>query len=153
MNFPAIKKTFPSDTEIANARQSGRALSALLSKNTEISKLVFHNDKGEISTLDIPASALRLLLEILAEIGQGNAVAVTPIHSEITTQEAANILNVSRPFLIQLLEKGEIPFYKVGSHRRVKYLDVINYKEHIDTERREALAQLTAQAQELDMGY
>jgi excisionase family DNA binding protein len=101
----------------------------------------------------IPTSALRLLLEVLTEIGQGNAVSIIPIHAELTTQEAADVLNVSRPFLVQLLEKGDIPFHKTGTHRRVRYQDVMDYKNSIDGERRNALAELAAQAQELDMGY
>ncbi len=104
-------------------------------------------------SVSIPTSALRLLLDVLTEIGQGNAVSIIPIHAELTTQEAADVLNVSRPFLVQLLEKGDIPFHKIGTHRRVRYQDVIAYKNRIDAERRKALDELAAQAQELGMGY
>ena len=77
-------------------------------------------------------SALRLLVDVLAEIGEDNAVSIIPIHAELTTQDAAGVLNVSRPFLVQLLERGEMPFHKIGTHRRVRYQDVISYKERID---------------------
>ena len=93
------------------------------------------------------------LRQLLTEIGQGNAVSIIPIHAELTTQEAADVLNVSRPFLVQLLEKGDMPSHKIGTHRRVRYQDVIAYKKRIDAERRKALDELAAQAQELGMGY
>jgi excisionase family DNA binding protein len=88
----------------------------------------------------------------LTEIGQDNALSIIPIHAELTTQEAADVLNISRPFLVRLLEKGDIPFHKIGTQRRVRYQDVIAYKKRIDAERRQALDELAAQAQELNMG-
>ena len=153
MNAPVIPQSLPSEEDIVLARESGRALSAMVLTKEATQQIDIRDDKGSVRTVRIPTSALRLLLEVLTEIGQGNAVSIIPIHAELTTQEAADVLNVSRPFLVQLLEKGQMPFHKIGTHRRVRYQDVIDYKNRIDAERRKALGDLAAEAQELGLGY
>lgn len=143
----------PSAEEVALARESGRALSAYLQTRAETQQIGIVDDKGDAHPVQVPVSALRLLVDVLTEIGAGNAVSIIPIHAELTTQEAADVLNVSRPFLVQLLERHEIPFHKIGTHRRVRYQDVIAYKERIDAERSKALDALADEAQTLGMGY
>ena len=76
-----------------------------------------------------------------------------PQHAELTTQQAADFLNVSRPFFVKLLEEGKLPFHKVGSHRRIYFRDLVAYKEQNINERRQAMDELAAQAQELKLGY
>jgi excisionase family DNA binding protein len=145
--------SLPTAEEVAIARESGRALSAFLQTHAETQQFEIFNDKGASHSVRVPVSALRLLVDVLTEIGEGNAVSIIPIHAELTTQDAADVLNVSRPFLVQLLECGKIPFHKIGTHRRVRYQDVIAYKERIDAERSKALDALAEQAQALKMGY
>jgi excisionase family DNA binding protein len=145
--------SLPTDEEVTLARECSRLLATYLQTQAETQQIEIFDDKGTSHAVCVPVSAPRLLVDILTEIGEGNAVSIIPIHAELTTQEAADVLNVSRPFLVQLLEQGEIPFHKIGTHRRIRYQDLITYKERIDSERNKALDALAKQAQRLKMGY
>lgn len=94
-----------------------------------------------------------VLMLVFSELAEGHAVSVVPSFDELSTQEAADMLNVSRPYLITLLESGKIPFRKVGTKRRVLTEDVLRYKKAIDDQRLKTLDELAQQAQELDLGY
>lgn len=153
MITPQNLNPLPSAEEIAIARESGRAISAWLKTRSETQAIEIVDDMGTPHPVQVPVSALRLLVDILTEIGAGNTVSIIPVHAELTTQEAADVLNVSRPHLIKLLENGDIPFHKTGTHRRVRYHDVMTYKIQIDEARRKALDALTQQAEDLGMGY
>jgi excisionase family DNA binding protein len=107
----------------------------------------------ETHAITIPRAAFKLLIEILGQMANGNGVTILPLHAELTTQQAAEMLNVSRPFVVSLLESRKIPHRKVGTHRRIRMEDLLVYKRRDDEERRKALAELTAEAQKLDMGY
>ncbi len=96
---------------------------------------------------------VELIFRTLVHIANGDAVTLVPFHAELTTQEAANFLNVSRPYLIQLLEKGMIPFRRVGRHRRILFEDIVKYKGKSKEKSRNALQELTEEAQDLDLGY
>lgn len=109
--------------------------------------------EGKEETLTLPASVVQLLKQALGKMAQGHAVTLMSLEAELSTHEAADLLKVSRPFLIKLLEQGEIPYRMVGSHRRIELKDVLAYKEVSDSERRKALKALLKEAQELDMGY
>jgi excisionase family DNA binding protein len=153
VNTTARPTSLPSAAEIEIARESGRDLAVALTNRAEIQEFDFKDGKGAMRSVKLPTTVLKLLVDVLSEIGNGNAVSITPIHAELTTQEAADLLNVSRPYLVQLLEKGDIPFRRVNTHRRVRYQDVVDYKKRIDDARLAALDELTAQAQKLGMGY
>jgi excisionase family DNA binding protein len=141
----------PTPQESALARASGQRLSRVAQGNRPVR---FHiDDEKEEQPIDLPAGAVALLRDILEAMAAGRGLVLISENSELTTVEAANLLNVSRPFLIKLLDEGAIPHRKVGKHRRVRIEDVMNYKLKIDRDREAVLDQLVADAQEQDMGY
>jgi len=109
--------------------------------------------KLDVADLVLPRQALVLLRDLLTEMAQGNAVTILPTHAEVTTQEAANMLNLSRPHLVKLLEEGATPFSRVGTHRRIRLQDLLAYKREQEEGSEAALQELAVQAQDLDMGY
>lgn len=108
-------------------------------------------DDGPETQVVIPAVAFRFFIDVLAELANGNAVTVAPVHAELTTQQAADMLNVSRPYLIKLLDGERIPFRRVGNRRKVQLVDVLDYKRHDDVRRQEVLDELTREAEELGL--
>lgn len=142
----------PTHKESRMAEESGKILSDYIQVNKEPVFQLVRKGGGNTPVL-IPASAVRLLVVILSQMAKGNAVTLIPVNAELTTQQAADLLNVSRPFLVGLLEKNKIPFKRVGTRRRVLAEDVLRYKEEIDKKRLDVLDELAKQAQEHDMGY
>jgi len=138
----------PSEEDSKLATESSRILAPTTARDGQLRVRL---DDGQ--TIVLPRGAARLLSHLLTEMGRGNAVTIIPIHAELTTQEAADYLNVSRPFLVNLLEGGRIKFRKVGTHRRVKFEDLQMFKASAERESKNALDELAAQAQELKMGY
>jgi excisionase family DNA binding protein len=135
--------------------EEAKASSRTLAKYADADRvhMTLRGSNGESDELVLPGHVLQMLLTVLSEMSQGNAISLIPRHQELSTQEAASLLNVSRPFLVGLLEKGEIPHHKVGSHRRVRLEDVLAYKENVDRQRIDALDRLTELSQREDMGY
>jgi excisionase family DNA binding protein len=138
----------PSADDAELAAQASRRLSRAKHEGAELRVQV---DGGEM--LRLPKAVSDLLYHLLTEMAQGNAVTLFPIHAELTTQEAADYLNVSRPYLVRLLEEGKLRFHMVGTHRRVKFKDLDAFRKSSEDERQRVMDELAAQAQELGMGY
>jgi len=139
----------PTETEAKLACESSRLLAACIEHCDAPGLRVIAGNQE----IEVPVSALRMLVDILAQMGQGNAVSIMPILPELTTQGAADFLNVARPFLLGLVERGELPFRMVGTHRRIMLKDLVEYRSRSQIDRKAALDELTRQARELGMGY
>ena len=133
----------PSDLDATLADRAGRTLDALIDGTRPVSA------RFGVETVDIPKPAVTLLREILDHMAHGKGVAVTPLHAELTTRQAADLLQVSRTHLVQLIDEGRIPFRKVGSHRRIRVEDILAFRRETESRRRQALDELTARDQEL----
>ena len=145
--------TLPAERETQIALQGQRALAAFLATRFETQAIQIFDDRNQAHRVELPTTALRLLVDILAEFADGNAVQVVPVHAELTTQEAADLLNVSRPHLVKLLEDGALPFHRTGKHRRVRFADLMQFKAARERDSEQAMQELAGQAQELGMGY
>lgn len=135
--------------ESAIANESSKVLARHIKKGEHLQLRIIAVEHDEVIVL--PASVVTLLLGILRMTANGLGIALTPLHSELTTRQAADILNVSRPFLVKLLESGEIPFHKVGRHRRIRREDVMTYKQQLRREREAILDKMVAEAQEMGL--
>ena len=138
----------PSDRDAALADQAGQKLAGW-GDGTDPVPARF--GAGTSEPVDIPTSAVRLLKEILEQMAHGNGVTLTPVHAELTTRQAADLLQVSRTHLVQLLDEGRIPCRRVGAHRRVRARDILEYRRRTEAHRRKALNDLTAVDQDLGL--
>ncbi len=145
------RQSAPTALEANLARLSGQRLSRYAQPKRSLSLRVTEADQDQ--AIELPAGAVALLMDILAAMAAGRGVTIIPENAELTTVQAATLLNVSRPFLIKLLAEGALPHRKVGKHRRILLDDVMAYKSGIDADREAILDRLTADAQENDMGY
>jgi excisionase family DNA binding protein len=132
-------------------RELAAQLSALLSRHEP--EQVELKILGEEKVFSLPKSVVGMLEHILAEMAAGKEVTLASVDAELTTQEAADLLNVSRPFVVKLLNNKKLPYRLIGSHRRLQLKDVLHYKRKMHQASEEAMQALVDQAEELNMGY
>ncbi len=141
----------PTEETAREASEALRAFSSFREKRPTHVEVVAEGDGA--ASVTVPVEAFELFVQVLAHLANGHGVTVMPVKAELTTQQAADLLNVSRPHLIKLLDQGDIPYRRVGTHRRVQLKDVVVYKRIDDAKRREAADALAAEAQALGLGY
>lgn len=148
----ALDATTPGENEAAIARDAlVRVKEFLRSHPGDEHEPVLVTVQEDAERLALPRSAIELMARILAHMAAGQSVSVVPLHAELTTQQAADMLNVSRPFLVGLLDADEIEYRMVGTHRRIKASSLISYQRRDDARRRGAADELTALSQELGL--
>jgi len=143
----------PTDALVSQAKTAAREFARLLQYDTPTISIYPDDEKHGGAKITLSRELFELIVDMLGHLALGNGVAVLPVHAELTTQQAADILNVSRPFFIRLLEEKKIAFTKVGTHRRVRLTDLLAYMRKDNEERQRAMDELTALSQEDGFEY
>ena len=142
----------PGEVDTESAARAHRRIKDFLQAHpdspAEIAVLV---EGGGEDALVVPRPVVELIAHMLGQLAEGRGVSVIPSYAELTTQQAADMLNVSRPYLIKLLEDGKIPFHLVGRNRRIRFQDLIEYKRRDDAQRRNAADEVADLTQELGL--
>jgi excisionase family DNA binding protein len=151
VNFEELHE--PSTEDIAAASTAARALSRFAQKGPSVSLVpqAVDGESANIEPITLPMSIFRIIVNLLVEMGNGNAVAIVPVNAELTTQQAADLLNVSRPHLVKLLDKNELSCRMVGTHRKLQAKEVLNYRSKTTHARSESLKKMVALDEELGL--
>jgi excisionase family DNA binding protein len=149
MPYTPIEPAIPSDQDTVRARELSRALEQHDAGPKVLRVQIAAGE--EVTTLDLPPVVARLLMNILKETAAGHAVTLVPFEAEITTQQAAALLNVSRPYVVGMIDKGTLPARMVGNQRRLPLKEVLAYKADNRAKRRQTLRELAALDQELGL--
>jgi|ERR1700683_5300881 excisionase family DNA binding protein len=140
----------PTDEDVKLARQSCRSLSPFTGHRL---KLSIKARGAKATEVELPAPAVAGLVRLLAQMAEGAAVTLMPVQSQLTTRQAADLLGVSRPFLVAQMKSGKLRFQKVGTHRRIAFADLLEYRKNMAAESDKAMDTLVAEAQKLKLGY
>jgi excisionase family DNA binding protein len=146
----SLSERLPTHEEAEDAKKAAIFFARHLTKQGGLALRIKHGTDGV--SVELPPAVTRLVLDLLLFVSKGEAVTIVPFGAELSTQEAADLLNVSRPFLVKLIEHKEIPHHKVGTHRRVRAEDLFAYKRRRDSKRNDALNRLAELGQEIDAG-
>jgi excisionase family DNA binding protein len=151
----ALKPTSPDSPLAQQAALAAKALSAVARKRKSSTKRVALETKSDRETVraEVPVEVFDFFVQVLSELAEGRAVTLIPQDQELTTQEVADILNVSRPYVVQLLENKKLPFRLVGTRRRVRFADVVDFKRRDDEGRRQVADELAREAEKAGLEY
>jgi excisionase family DNA binding protein len=149
MSTGAVGAIAPGDVDRQVADRAARRIRDYLARHPQDGPIRVHVETGDDDALIVPRPAAVMLAQVLQLLAGGQGVQIMPERAMLTTQQAADTINVSRPYLIGLLEQGKIPYEMVGTHRRIAFVDLLEYKRRDDQERRAAADELTALGEEL----
>ena len=144
----SLSERLPTPEEADKAKKASTLLARHMTKQGNLTLHLKHGAHGAV--VDLPPAVSRLMLDLLLFVSKGEAVTLVPFGAELSTQQAADMLNVSRPFLVKLIENRELPHHKVGTHRRIRAEDLFAYKHRRDGKRNEALVRLARLGQDID---
>jgi excisionase family DNA binding protein len=141
-----IEPFVPSEQDAVLAKLSSRMLAPHIADDE------FRIQLQDGTEVILPAMVLRVLVDVLAQVSEGNAVTIMPIHAELTARQAADFMNVSRPYFVnEILKNGKVPYHKIGSHHRIQFKDLLEYKQQSDMESYAAFREMTQDAQEMGL--
>jgi excisionase family DNA binding protein len=145
-----ISSIRPGEVDAEQARRAARRIGEYLAMNPDDKPIEILGEVGDDDALVVPRAVAVMLAQVLDFLAKGQGVQIMPDRAMLTTQQAADALNVSRPYLIGLLEADKIPFQMVGTHRRVAFVDLLEYKRKDDQHRRQVLGKLAELSEELE---
>lgn len=151
MTVRTPKSLSPGSVSAADAARALRRIKDYLAAHPGGDDVTVTGELAGDETLVLPRDVVTMLAYMLAQVAEGRGVTAMPSHAELTTSQAADLLNVSRPYLIGLLEAGDIPYRLVGRHRRIRFEELMSYKQRTDVEHRQAADDLIALSEELGL--